>query len=172
MKIQLLRLKSGNNVLGVLFFVLIVYMIIGCESQVSETQNTGKETTEYDSLLAKKLKADNYGMHQYVIAFLKKGPNRTQDSAKAMDLQRAHLDNINRLAQNGSLVLAGPFLDTGVLRGIYIFDVKTIEEAKALTESDPAIQAGSLEMELKPWYGSAALLQVNDIHSKIAKESP
>ena len=65
--------------------------------------------------------------------------------------------------------MAGPFLDNGDLRGIYIFDVKTIEEAKELTETDPAIQAGSLVLELKPWYGSAGLMQVNEIHKKIQK---
>ena len=101
--------------------------------------------------------------------FLKKGSNRSKDSIASAKLQRAHLDNIIKLAEEGTLVLAGPFLEEGELRGIYIFDVKTIEEAKKLTETDPAIQAGSLEMDLKLWYGSAALLQINDIHQKIAK---
>ena len=66
-------------------------------------------------------------------------------------------------------MLAGPFLDTGDLRGIYIFDVKTIEEAEALTKTDPAIQAGSLIMELKPWYGSAALMELNQRHKRVTK---
>jgi len=47
--------------------------------------------------------------------------------------------------------------------------VETVEEPEALTNSDPAIQAGSLVMELIPWYGSAALMEVNEIHQKIAK---
>ena len=132
------------------------------------------ETTEisYDKELANKLGADDYGMHQYVMAFLKKGPNRTTNKEKAAELQKAHMANINRLAEEGKLVLAGPFLDDGELRGIYIFKVETIEEAKALTETDPAIQAGSLIMELHPWYGSAALNQVNEVHGRIAKEEP
>ncbi len=69
----------------------------------------------------------------------------------------------------GKLVLAGPFMDEGDLRGIYIFNVTTIEEAQSLTETDPAIQAGSLVMELKPWYGSAALMGVNSEHDRISK---
>lgn len=47
--------------------------------------------------------------------------------------------------------------------------VETVEEAEALTNTDPAIKAGSLVMELLPWYGSAALMKVNDIHGQIAK---
>ena len=35
------------------------------------------------------------------------------------------------------------------MRGIYIFDVDSIEKAEALTNIDSAIRAGSLEMELK-----------------------
>lgn len=127
---------------------------------------------EYDAELAQKLGADDYGMKMYVMALLKAGPNRDQSPEKAALLQKAHMDNIKRMAEEGVLVLAGPFgeNDQG-LRGIYVFDVKTVEEAKALTETDPAIQAGRLEMELIPWYGSAALMQVTAMGKSIAKKS-
>ena len=49
------------------------------------------------------------------------------------------------------------------------YSIKSIEEAKALTETDPAIQAGSLVMELHPWYGSAALMKVNELHTRVSK---
>jgi uncharacterized protein len=128
-------------------------------------QNLEFLPVEKDSALAEELGADDYGMRQYVMAFLKAGPNRSQSQEEAMKLQKAHLDNITRMANEGTLVLAGPFLDDGDIRGIYIFNVKTIEEARALTETDPAIQAGRLAMELHPWYGSAALMKVNEIHN-------
>jgi len=104
------------------------------------------------------------------MAFLKAGPNRDQDSTTAANLQTAHLENIGRLAEAGKLSLAGPFMDDGEMRGIYIFNVTTIEEAKKLTETDPAIQAGRLEMELHPWYGSAALMEVNNLHNRLQKK--
>jgi uncharacterized protein len=124
----------------------------------------------YDEALAKEFGADEYGMKKYVLAFLKRGPNRSADAKKAEELQAAHLKNIGRMSAAGKLVLAGPFLDDGELRGIYIFNVATVAEAEALTRTDPAIQAGSLVMELKEWYGSAALVAVNGIHSRLAKE--
>jgi len=159
-------------------FYSLLLCIIGCiacqervvESGEYEGSIPTNMTNGYDEALANKLGADDYGMHQYVMAFLKKGPNRDRTKEEAQELQKAHMDNINRLAEAGKLVLAGPFMDDGEVRGIYIFDVKTIEEAKALTETDPAIQAGSLIMDLHPWYGSAALMQVNEIHKKVAKE--
>jgi uncharacterized protein len=154
-----------------IFLTFIITAISSCNQATKPQREVEEVSTEvtFDSVLAQKLGADDYGMRPYVMAFLKSGPNRSQDSAEAAQLQRAHLDNIGRLAEEGILSLAGPFLDGGELRGIYIFNVTTIEEAKALTETDPAIQQGRLVMELHPWYGSAALMQVNEIHKKIAK---
>ena len=126
----------------------------------------------YDAALAARLKADDNGMRTYVMALLKAGPNRERLRDEAQRLQAAHRANINRLAQEGRLVVAGPFADDGLLRGIYVFDVPTIAEAEALTRTDPAIQAGQLVMELHLWYGSAALLMVNEIHAKLEKPRP
>ncbi len=126
-------------------------------------------TVVFDSLYAQKLGADDYGMRSYVMAFLKSGPNRDQTEEEAQELQAAHMANIGRLADEGTLVLAGPFLDNGDLRGIYIFAVESVEEAEVLTATDPAIKAGRLIMELHPWYGSAAVMEVGEIHEKISK---
>lgn len=156
-----------KNVLSILSVAII---IVACQAPTIESSSTETNSVIYDSALAKKYGADDYGMKQYVMAFLYKGPNRTQDSAKAMELQMAHLKNIGRLADEGKLALAGPFLNNDSLRGIYIFNVSSIEEAKQLTETDPAIQAGSLVMDLKPWYGSAALIGVNQVHGTLAKQ--
>ncbi|MBL4658629.1 MAG: hypothetical protein JKX73_11555 [Flavobacteriales bacterium] len=125
----------------------------------------------FDAELAKKLGADEYGMASYVIAFLKKGPNRDMTHDEAMSLQVAHLDNIQRLADEGKLVVAGPFMDSGDLMGIYVFNVATLEEARELTATDPAIERGSLVMELHSWYGSAAMKEINGIHSRIMAKS-
>lgn len=125
---------------------------------------------QYDSAFAARLGADTRGMKQYVMALLKIGPNRSQDSITAAKLQKAHLDNIVRMANEGKLVIAGPFMDDWEVRGIYIFDVRTVEEARALTETDPAIQAGRLVMDLHPWYGPAALPLITPLHKRLEKK--
>ncbi|UTW64732.1 hypothetical protein KFE98_16445 [bacterium SCSIO 12741] len=148
--------------------------IFSCQSPQQPTETVEQEAelpqSGYDSIAAAKYGADAYGMKKYVMAFLKRGPNRDLDSAEAMKLQMAHLKNIGRLADEGKLAVAGPFFGNDDLRGIYIFNVETLEEAKALTETDPAIQKGSLVMELKEWYGSAGLMAVNDIHKTLSKK--
>jgi len=73
------------------------------------------------------------------------------------------------MADDGTLLLAGPFLDDGDIRGIYIFNIESVKEAEKIAESDPAVQAGSLVFEIRPWYGSAAMMKINEIHQQIAK---
>lgn len=155
----------------IIFSAIIISFLISCElkKENSVTGEVGQEVNVlvYDSLLARRYGADNLGMKKYVMAFLKSGPNRDQDSATAASLQQEHMNNIKRMAEEGKLVLAGPFFGQGHIRGIYIFNVTSIAEAEELTRTDPAIQAGRLEMELKEWYGSAALMAVNDLHQKL-----
>lgn len=156
--------------------ILLSFLLISCSTsdreQISDQNSDEQIPASYNEKLAAELGADDYGMRRYVMAFLKVGPNRDHDEETAMELQRGHMDNIHRLAEEGKLVLAGPFLDGGEIRGIFLFDVETVEEARELSETDPAIQAGRLELELHPWYGSAGLMQVNHLHKQIAKENP
>lgn len=153
-----------------IFLLLLFISFIACTKQVKEVK-VGTLNEGFDSLKASNYGADDYGMKTYVMAFLKIGPNRDLDSTSKSELQKAHLKNISKMAEDGKLVLAGPFYGDGEIRGIYIFDVDSIEEAKALTETDPAIKAGSLKMELIKWYGTAALMEVNKISKTIAKKS-
>lgn len=153
-------------------FILPIVLIIGCQHQnTDKSGSTNTSESVYDSALAKQIGADDYGMRTYVMANLIAGPDRDQDSITAAKLQRAHLDNITRMAEQGTLVVAGPFMDEGDVRGIYIFAVETIAEAEELTSTDPAIKAGRLEMELRLWYGPAALMLLKEMHPKVSKKS-
>ena len=89
-------------------------------------------------------------MRHYMFAWLRRGPNRDHDSATVSQIQKGHLENIGRLAKEGKLLLAGPFLDDGDVRGIFVCNVSSGEEGRKLTETDPAIQAGRLAAKLHP----------------------
>ena len=152
---------------------MTLLLVIGVASLSTAQKNlagdTNRQDTVFNAILAQEVGADDYGMRTYVMALLKSGPNRSADSLSRATLQRAHLDNIIRLAKEGKLVLAGPFLDGGEIRGIYVFAVENLEEAKTLTETDPAVQAGSLIMELHPWYGAAGLMKLEEIQKQITR---
>ncbi len=91
-------------------------------------------------------------MVDYQIGFLKRGPKWTPERTPETDrLQAAHLAHIGKMAESGKLVVAGPFESKGDLRGVFLFRVGEMEEAKAMSESDPAVRAGRLTVELHPW---------------------
>ncbi len=86
------------------------------------------------------------------LGFLKRGPKWTPEKTPATaEIQKAHLANINRLVAMKKLVVAGPFGDNGELRGIFVFRADSIDEARTLAETDPAVLAGRLAIEMHPW---------------------
>jgi uncharacterized protein YciI len=91
-------------------------------------------------------------METAYLGFLTRGPKWTPEKTPATEeLQKAHLANINRLAEMKKLVVAGPFGDDGNLRGIFVFRVASLEEAQALGATDPAVKAGRLAIDFHPW---------------------
>lgn len=124
-------------------------------SVAAMAQNTNPD---YDSTLAAKLGADDYGMKAYILVMLKTGSNNSTDKKIIDSCFAGHMQNINRLVNMGKLIVAGPLSkNEKAYRGIFILDVTNLEEAKQLLQTDPAINAKFLEAELYKWYGSAAL---------------
>ncbi|MCC6837493.1 MAG: hypothetical protein IT234_03035 [Bacteroidia bacterium] len=95
-----------------------------------------------------------YEMKTYYMVFLKKGPNRDQDSATVVKLQEQHIAHLTKMADAGKMDLAGPFMDKGDIRGICVYNVATKEEAEKLANEDPMVKAGRLIVEIHPWYAA------------------
>jgi uncharacterized protein YciI len=91
--------------------------------------------------------------------------------ARAESTAPSHFANMERLAAEGKLAYAGPLDGVDGWRGLFIFAVATIDEAKKLAETDPVIINGEMVAEYHAHYGSAALMQVNDTHHKLQKTS-
>jgi uncharacterized protein YciI len=149
-------------------FLLICLITVTFAIQAQEK----KPKAPYDEALAKKLGADNYGMKMYVLVILKSGINTTETKAKTDSLFAGHMANMGKMVEMQKLVVAGPMgKNDKNYRGIFVLNTKSIEEAKQLLESDPAIKAKLLEPELYNWYGSAALAEYLPFHDKIQKSS-
>jgi uncharacterized protein YciI len=85
------------------------------------------------------------------------------------EMFKGHFANITRLAEEGKLMVAGPFDGVDGWRGLFIFAVPTIEEARQLTATDPVIVNGEMIAEYHKWYGSAAVMLVPGLHKKLSK---
>jgi uncharacterized protein YciI len=124
----------------------------------------------YDGELAKSLGADERGMRSYVLVVLKTGPNKMPEGAARSKMFQGHFANIQRLAAEKKLVLAGPFDGVDGWRGVFVFATPDIDRAKEYVATDPVIVNGEMVAEYHKFYGSAALMMVNDVHNKIQKK--
>lgn len=97
---------------------------------------------------------DTILMQQYFIAFLKRGPIRTQNEEEAALIQEGHLAHLSKMYELGYADISGPFGDDGDIRGITIYNVPTLKMADSLAKSDPAVKAGRIEIEIHPWYAA------------------
>lgn len=130
-----------------------------------------KENPAYDKPLADSLGGDDYGMKQYTLVILKTGPNKIERKETVDSLFKGHMENIQRMAAAGKLMVAGPIKKNDkAYRGIFILNVKTTDEANELLAKDPAIKEKLLEAELFQWYGSSALPMYLPFHNKVEKK--
>jgi uncharacterized protein YciI len=153
------RMKRFRSLLVALAFVCSAPAVVTAEERA------------FDPELAKRLGADERGMKTYVLCILKTGPRDAKIKGdERKEIFAGHFANIGRLADEGKLAVAGPFgKNDRSYRGLYIFNVATIEEAEKLVMLDPAVKAGVFVPELTPWYGSAAMMVVSETHKRIEK---
>jgi uncharacterized protein YciI len=134
----------------ILFFILIIgYVVTACsndqQSTVSKTQPDKYDITRDTTVTAGEMK-------RYWLVLLQKGPHRNQDSISAEKIQAAHMANINRLAKEGKLVMAGPIGIEDDLRGIFLMNCTDSTEVENFVKTDSAVITGRLVMKYYPWW--------------------
>jgi uncharacterized protein YciI len=126
--------------------------------------------SKFDAALAAKVGADERGMRNYILVVLKTGPNKVPAGKERDEMFKGHFANMGRLAAEGKLALAGPFDGVDGWRGLFILSVSDMEEAKKIVATDPVVIAGEMVPEFHKYYGSAALMLVNEAHEKVQKK--
>ena len=92
--------------------------------------------------------------------FVELVPNPERDSISPSESQKIlnhHLKNIKEMAQQGKLLLAGPFADGG---GLFILDAKSKKEAESWVMEDPAVKAKVFNFELRKWFTEKGMLSL------------
>lgn len=101
-------------------------------------------------------------MTTYYLTLIKRGPQWTaEQTPEVAEILKGHFANMEKLATEGKLILAGPFLDQpleqGTLTGLFLLKAGSLEEAQALADSDPGAIAGRFTMDVYPWYGPVGI---------------
>ena len=161
--------EDSKALWSVRMFILLVLSCAGCATAASQQDAVSAAAQPaYDAALAKRVGADQRGMRPYVLVILKTGPKRVPDGDARTAMFAGHFANIERLAKAGKLVVAGPFSeDADGWRGLFLFAVEDIEEARQLTATDPVIVNGEMVAEYHRWYGSAAAMLIPEVHEKL-----
>lgn len=155
-----------------LIFLLVIAMTFSCNNEKTETTQIQKHESEANKTSVAALKKeltekgfqifdyvdeetkDTVIMQQYYIAFLKRGPERSQSKEEADSLQALHMAHLGRMYELGYADISGPFGDDGDIRGITIYNVPTLKMADSLANLDPSVQAGRLKIEVHPWWAA------------------
>ena len=124
----------------------------------------------YDAALAQSLGGNDNGMRSYVLVILKTGPNKMADGPARKKMFEGHFANMERLAAEKKLAVAGPLDGVDGWRGVFVFATGDIEEAKTFVATDPVIINGEMVAEYHKFFSSAGLMAVNDIHGKIVRK--
>ena len=152
---------------------LLPLFLLACSALASAGEPaTVPDKPGFDAALAQRTGADDYGMRRYVLVILRTGPTPVMDPEARKAMFAGHMANIQRLSKSGQLALAGPFDDAGGdWRGLFLFAVDDIDQARALVATDPVIASGEMVAEYHRWYGSAATLLVAGLHETLARKA-
>ena len=151
-------------------FALLPMLVLFAGHAFATDPPVSTAASAYDPVLAAQAGGDENGMRSYVLVILRTGPTRVPDGDARKAMFAGHFANIERLSKTGKLVLAGPFGDKdGDWRGLFVFAVADIEEAKALVATDPVIVQGEMVAEYHSWYGSAATVLLPGLHQRIVR---
>jgi len=158
------------------FILTLVLLVLSNLTFTQSKVESDSLTTNpnYNKELANKLGANDYGMKSYFLVILKTGTNKTIDKEFINASFIGHMNNINRLAKEGKLIIAGPLgKNENNYRGIFILNnIKTLEEAKEILQTDQAIRDELLDYEIFTWFGSAAIPEYLPFDEKIWKLKP
>ena len=151
-------------------FALLPMLVLFAGHAFATDPPVSTAASAYDPVLAAQAGGDENGMRNYVLVILRTGLTRVPDGDARNAMFAGHMANIRRLSDEGKLVLAGPFGDKdGDWRGLFVFAVADIEEAKALVSTDPVIIQGEMVAEYHSWYGSAATVLLPGLHGRIVR---
>lgn len=93
--------------------------------------------------------------HRHTLVFLKNGEKAGQLSAtESSQMFAGHMANIQKLAKEGKLLVAGPFgkpRTDSTLRGVFVFATDDVAEAQAMGDQDPGVKAGEFRADVHPF---------------------
>jgi predicted enzyme related to lactoylglutathione lyase/uncharacterized protein YciI len=99
------------------------------------------------------------------------------DKQAAAQALEGHIQHLIELYDQGALVLAGPFMETGV-DGLAVVNAASAAEARGFFETDPSVQAGYMHIvEVHQWWVPMSRpdnrrMTMDEFHAMMASQPP
>ncbi|MGD9978937.1 MAG: hypothetical protein AB7S54_13515 [Bacteroidales bacterium] len=149
------------------FSVILIFFAITTHAQ-DQTP-----VSDYNKTLADSLGADEYGMKWYVMVMLKSGATQIKSRDSISWLYKGHVDAINEMTNNGTLVVTGPMgKNDKNYRSFFILNTSKINVAQEMMNQNPAVKYGLFDTEYFFWYGPAALPTYRRFQPMIEAKKP
>jgi uncharacterized protein YciI len=106
----------------------------------------------------------------YVMVYLKTGPAHPP-TEEQREIFKGHMANMHRLADEGKLLIAGPFdrPRDRTWRGIFVLDTPSVETAREWTGTDPGVKSGVFVTEMRALRASPALRRAVELEKQMPK---
>jgi uncharacterized protein YciI len=93
-------------------------------------------------------------LEPYTFVLLRRGPRAFEFGEEELEeLQAGHLAFLDRMREEGHLLLAGPFVDQDdeTKRGFCIYRTGIEETRRLIADRDPSVRAGRMAVEVMTW---------------------
>lgn len=107
------------------------------------------------------------------LVYLQTGPNSASHTAEQKsEIFQGHMANMQRLAAEKKLIIAGPFGQprNAAWRGIFVFDIAEVRDAEAVGATDPGVLAGEFKLVVRPITASATLREALRLEDEMQAE--
>ncbi len=107
------------------------------------------------------------------LVYLETGPNSaTNTPEQKQEIFRGHMANMQRLADEHTLIIAGPFTKPHdpTWRGIFVFDVADVDKANAIGATDPGVISGEFKLRIRPITASGSLREALRLEDEMQAE--
>ena len=135
-----------------ILFCLVLVSAVACNDKKNTKQETEATIANANYDLQSDTTVYSKEMKRFWLVELRKGPNRNQDSASRVKIQAAHIANIERLAKEGKIIMAGPIGVEDDLQGIFLMNCSDSTEVEKFVQTDTAVITGRLIMKYYPWW--------------------
>jgi uncharacterized protein YciI len=112
-----------------------------------------------ETIRESKAQEPKYEMGTFYLCLLVKPANWSADKMPEAQVVQAHFKHVQSLVASGKAAIAGPFVDNTRIAGVFVMNVSSADEARALEEADPLVKSADFSVEVLKWWAAKGIMK-------------